>query len=1159
MTNTPHHSQSGHDQRRLLEMLDGLRARVRRLMVLHGLSRCLIWTVPLLLTAAVLDYWVRFPGQLRLVFSIALLMGLIFMAYQWLWRPIRAPLSPQALALKLEQICGDLEDRLASSICFLDDPSSGSAQLIDAVLSRTDSLVEKLQHRRFLSVEPTARRLAVGGVGVLLGLAWALLQPTWILRFVDPTGPHQWPKRTQISALSGEITIAMGEPATVAMKLIKGQEKVERGWVYFQYSEDQWQRTLMQNVGDGFFEHTFEAIHQPVRYYFSAGDDTTQAAPYTITPLMRPEVATGEMKVEPPGYAQSEPRTYILPSIDPISAVRGSDSLLTLTATKPLRRAYLLDERGQQVPLAVDPGNSHLATWHYQFLKDLSGSLILEDEAGLSNAITIDLNLRTLEDQLPNISIQRPSENLEVTSVAEVPILAIGGDDYGVTEVELRYQTDDGKNEVAMALQRQRDDGAAERFSASHTLSLESLSLKPGQRVRYLAAASDNYELDGEHHPEVESTPLQLVVISRDQFARRMHDLMQTISSQMRQLLISQQIIGADTTAVGEPLRSGERLGVSQRQRYSELSTAQAALTARAANIELQLNNVLERMAQNRFQEDDPAAVTLTEQLKGRTAALVEGALTTAAQHLAATAASELFDQQRFHHNDASDAQEIAIEEIRQLLLLMQRWGDFQDIARRTRALLDLQQKLIKRSAELSQQTLGRVLQDLDEKQLRALRALAADQALLARDAGQLMTQIGDLADRLAEQDPASRDILLEALRLARKAQLEHAAGEAAKKLSANQTGAARPLQQQTAETLHELVMIMQKRRQRTLAQLSQRLEDAKGVLKSLLDQQQRLLDDTRPQEADADAEALAGLAERQQQIRSNAVAARRTLEQLQQNQVADPYSQATSQMGQSAQQLQESQASNSVEHQQQAIEKLKQAMLQLDELQKEAEKDLQDQQMAAIAGALKQLHDGQHKVNQQTIEIEQKRTPEGTLPRATGLQLTRAVGEQNDLLKQLRVLEPSLEKSPSFRWGAAKVQKGMQRSAQDLTAGLTQSRTQLMQGHVLDMLAQMIAALKEAAAGQGSDFAQGGAGSGGGGGAGPAVPTAAELQFIKSMQLRINQQTKRFSLQQHMNPDNNMQSDLESLSSEQRDIRGILQSLFNPRQPNLDLQEMQP
>lgn len=1153
------HSQTQHDQRRLLEMLNALRSRVRRLMVLHGLSRFLIWTVPLLLTSAVLDYWVRFPGQLRLIFSISLLVGCVFMAQKWLWRPFRARLSVQALALKLEQISGDLEDRLASSICFLNDPSSGSTQLIDAVLSRTDSLVEKLQHRRFLAVGPTVRRLAFGGVALLLGLSWAILQPTWILRFVDPTGPHQWPKRTRISTVSREMTIAMGEPATVAMRLVKGKEKVERGWVYFYHEDDPWQRTLMQNVGEGFFEHTFEAIHQPVEYYFSAGDDTTRATPYTITPLKRPEIVTGEMTVAPPHYAQTPPRSYILPTIDPIAAVRGSNSLLTLTATKTLRSAYLLDARSQQIAFAIDQRDRHRATWNHQFLKDLSGSLILEDDAGLSNAITLEFNLRTLDDQLPNISIQQPGENLEVTAVAAVPILAIGGDDFGVTHVELRYQTDDGDHETPMALHRQHDDGVSERFSASHTLSLEPLLLKPGQRVRYLAVASDNYELDDQRHPEVESTPLQLVVISREQFARRMHDLMQTISSQMRQLLISQQIIAADTTAVGEPLNSGERLEVGQRQRYGELAASQAALTARAANIELQLNEVLERMAQNRFQEDDPAAVTFTGQLRGRTTALVDGELTIAAQHLAATAASELFDQQRLHHNDASDAQESAIEEIRQLLLLMQRWGDFQDIARRTRTLLDLQQQLIKRSAELSQKTLGRALTELGEQPLQSLRALAADQALLARDAGQLMTQIGELADRLADQDPASRDILLEALRLARKAQLDRTAGEAAKKLSANQTGAARPLQQQTAETLHELVMIMQKRRQRTLAQLSQRLENAKTVLKSLLEQQQRLLEDTQPHKGDAEAEALMGLAERQQQIRSNAVSARRTLEQLQQNGVGDPFSQATSQMGQSNQQLQENQASKSIEHQQQAIEKLKQAMLQLDQLQKKAEQDLQDQQMAEIAGTLKQLHDGQHTVNQQTIEIEQKRTADGTLPRATGLQLTKAASQQNGLLKQLRALEPSLNESPTFRWGASRVQKGMQRSAQDLSVGLTQSPTQRKQRRVLEMLAQMITALKEGASGQDSDFAQAGEDPSGGSGGGPAVPAAAELEFIKLMQLQINQQTKRFSLQQQMNPDDSLHPKLQTLASEQRAIRGIMQSLFKPRQPDIDFQEMGP
>ena len=144
-----------------------LRARVRRLLALHGLSLVVALLVPLVIVAVLADWLIHLDAAVRM----ALLLGLIglggWLAYRHVITPLVVRFRDLDIALRIERRWPGLNDRLASTVQFFriaaDDDRLGSPALREATVRQTmeETALDRL---------PRGRRSPPGAPGAGMGV-----------------------------------------------------------------------------------------------------------------------------------------------------------------------------------------------------------------------------------------------------------------------------------------------------------------------------------------------------------------------------------------------------------------------------------------------------------------------------------------------------------------------------------------------------------------------------------------------------------------------------------------------------------------------------------------------------------------------------------------------------------------------------------------------------------------------------------------------------------------------------------------------------------------------------------------------------------------------------------------------------------------------------
>jgi len=205
----------------LQSRLAALRRRLRRAILWRGTSLLLTLLVGCALLSGLLDWQIHLPALVRALLLVGTLAGAGLIAYRTLLAPLAARADDLALALRIEEQYPVLNDALASTVQFLQQPSdskTGSPVLRREAVVRAMRLAQGCNFNQVVN----ARGLRVAGFGaVLLTAAAAFLliwAPTWawtaLLRLGDPFGEHDWPRQTQI-ALTFPERIAVGQPFVI--------------------------------------------------------------------------------------------------------------------------------------------------------------------------------------------------------------------------------------------------------------------------------------------------------------------------------------------------------------------------------------------------------------------------------------------------------------------------------------------------------------------------------------------------------------------------------------------------------------------------------------------------------------------------------------------------------------------------------------------------------------------------------------------------------------------------------------------------------------------------------------------------------------------------------------------------------------------------------
>ena len=169
-----------------------------------------------------LDWLVHLPGLVRALLLVGTLTGAGLVFHRYLLAPLAAKTDDLTLALRVEEQYPVLNDALASTVEFMQQPldpeTKGSPVLRREAVVRAMRLAQGCDFNKVVN----ARGVRVAGLAAAGLVAAAVLlfvwQPAWawtaVLRLGDPFGEHEWPRQTQI-ALTFPDRVAVGQPFVI--------------------------------------------------------------------------------------------------------------------------------------------------------------------------------------------------------------------------------------------------------------------------------------------------------------------------------------------------------------------------------------------------------------------------------------------------------------------------------------------------------------------------------------------------------------------------------------------------------------------------------------------------------------------------------------------------------------------------------------------------------------------------------------------------------------------------------------------------------------------------------------------------------------------------------------------------------------------------------
>ncbi|MEM9915192.1 MAG: hypothetical protein AAF911_09530 [Planctomycetota bacterium] len=342
------------------------------------------------------------------------------------------------------------------------------------------------------------------------------------------------------------------------------------------------------------FSLRFERIDQPLTFYIDT--PAGRSGTYTITPDTTPLFESLHVTVTPPDYTGWAATTQRL-QVDEagalenrVRALHGSAITLTAASNVPLAEARLrFDDASQPQSFAAATADRDTTAEAF-FIAIESGDAALQ-LVGVDGKASpwLPVALETLDDAPPTVNIHSPEPLALAVEGYPVPIRVVAKDDVGLASLALHLsEADQDLAPIELGPVGSSTTTAPPfepRLGATHELDLAALGAKPGDTVRYFAAAHDAlpFALGGPPHDagqRAESTVYEIQIISQEEWeelARLEYGLEQlraeaeAFRAQMDELAEDRAAIVEQLAALKEKIEAGEALNDLERQQLQDL------------------------------------------------------------------------------------------------------------------------------------------------------------------------------------------------------------------------------------------------------------------------------------------------------------------------------------------------------------------------------------------------------------------------------------------------------------------------------------------------------------------------------------------------------------------------------------------------------------
>ena len=1171
----------------IIAQLESIRRRGRLLLVVRRVAQWLAVLVGVVIGLVLLDYVLRLPGWMRLV------LGLVTAGLAGMWlttrlfRAIRFNPDLSLLALRIERIYPQLTGKLASAVDFASHESQyrnpeQTYGLTQQSIAQTRKDLEGVNVSVLINPTHAVRNGAYAAGAIFVIVLATLLAPSQATlaakRWLLPLGDTQWPRRVNLTSTVQAGVWPDDTPLELVVNVEKGYHENMRTWVTYRIvsadgTKQPWNSLLMseQTAGgeDQLSAGTFKRLidlgaTEPgsasaagsdavVEFYFQADDDQTETQ--TIEIVQRPAVEAVICEVTPPAYAKDFVETRLIDLARQAGPIVGTEGLIgsrvriSVQLNKPLTMSA--ETLRTWMPGLAEAPISNLEmqstggrpgfSFDIQLQETLLTTIDLVDEYGLESVLTRQYRVTAIEDAPAIVSMAEPLSGEAVLPSAEINLRGVARDDVAISSVALeqrvsvdraqqQQQADDEASADEEAAWQRIDEstGLSEQLEVAYLLKLSPYELKPGQVMEISALAQDNFELDGRTHPPTRSTIRRLRIIDEV-----------TLISQLRG-----ELAGVQQTAV----RLNDRQGELTAADADKSRPGQQQMSRNLAAQQTLIKSLQQRAERNRLDEPElNQTLAKVSRLLGEAEAASQQAATKLDE---AEAENRPADQAQQSEREAREAQQQVSDRLTEVAQLLDQGKDAIALQMQVRQIEAMQRALLSQTEKLMPRTLGQSREQLEQAERNELDDIIKRQEGLAERTSELLREMQETADQMkrdANADRTTAEMMEEAVKQAQEQQLSQQMQQAAESANENQLSRTAEHQEQSLQTLNQMLGEARKQDERRREILKRQLAQLEEQLARLLAQQKTQHDLLQV------AEQLPDLAEGQSQLRRNTMAAEQDARSdAQTSGVAGVIRRGVEHQGEAVVALRKSDKPVADEQETQAISALDEALRMVREArdqQQEEQNREQRQEMRDKYLAMATQQDDLRAKTEPFAEVDE-------LSRREIADVIRLGNEEAELRAAIRELtaDPQVSSSLVFNHLHDRIDTVGESVVRSLRAGQPDDAALRGQDDIAAMLRRMATALEQEENEEDfmrspGDESQGGGGGGGGsGGQPPLIPPTAELRLLKELQLSVLEQT-RISNESPRSSEMRSQRRMMQLASEQQDLARLGEALVERMQ----------
>lgn len=1136
--------------------LEQLHRKIHQLIWLNGLC----WGLTILLMLALLV--ISFDWMLNIIDPIIRLilgLGVCGLVVWTLWRnlviPLKTPLTDLDLALKIERQYPDLKDSFSSSLLFDNQPMAhftGSAQLRQAVIEDAYRRASQINFLELIDTHPIRKIMFSAAFLSLIVASFSLIYPLQaglgIQRLIFPFSAPEWPQSVELQILDENLVpietgpnnpyqVVEGQNFQFFVKNRKGtppdnlqleyqtvQDSQSRGKIY---SEPLRIVSVPDPAGTSIDLGTGSLVisNKSVRLRSTGGDDRSMNW-LTIVSVPPTTLELEEVRLTPPAYSQRPVET--LPAgIGNFKALVGTRVEIKARSNKLLKTVDLRMKDQEPVSIKLAPDRKQFTV---QFFVKEPGTYSywfdLENDQGFRPPSPQRFEITAIADSAPEVFLENPQTDLQVTSAAQIPLTVSIQDDLKVASALIRYQKSSREETLSRALRTDREtqtfplpfnpQSSSEQLILNHVWDLANLSLEEGDRIIFRAEARDHFQpvepIQGESHSEetrIGTSISRVLTIVTPQYktnelATRQAHLLEELSRVLKdQRLLNSEVkdVQHQLQRVGrarpEEVDTIKQVEMDQKRVASQLFSPRTGLEQRSRELmqELEWNRIEDPAMTQRLAELNTELSELNQKVFPQIQEQITQArkklqsnVDTAPSEKQANESSEKSSPQESSSqtkaakknsaadplaalNIAENGQQRVINRLDSVLKSLSQWQKTRDLVSELDEQIQQQAEIQNQTEKLAKKTITKSFNNLRLQEQADLEKLASRQEQQAEN----FKSFRNLLDTLKAQSKATtREEQMrnqEAMDFLRKKSIPEEMRQTADKLKQNQVGQALQEQQQIQQAMETLKNIFENQPADSTDQMLKQLKQSEQELSQLKQQQQEILKKLQSANKDGNQaelkKQLQKLAKQEQELQKKLKQVEQQLQRLSLQQAAQSLQRAGNRLSKSNDALQQNQSQQAEQEIRESLDDLEQAQREVAARRQEIEEALAFEEFAKLESQIKNLMERQDAVIQETIRLEEERLARGRWSRGQLKSLKQLFETEQDLQQETEAVTEKLAAAPVFVFAMEKIIDQFAIAVERLDQRLTDQETLTAERTAKSKLTALLNILKENSADQ--------------------------------------------------------------------------------------------